>query len=145
MLSQRLPALLLLAAVALAGCSPDPEAAAANRDSSVSTGSGSPIRVSTADFTSVIANPDVQIIDVRTPEEFAEGHIPGAVNMPVQAPDFTAQVAELDPNGTYAVYCRSGNRSQPAVAAMERAGITKIYELASGTIGWTSDGRSLTR
>lgn len=137
--------LLILAAVTLTGCSPDPEASAADRDASISIGSNSPVRVTVAEFASVIDNPGVQIIDVRTPEEFTAGHIPGAVNVPVQAPDFAAQVKRLDPNGTYAVYCRSGNRSKPAVAAMTKAGITKIYELASGTTGWTSDGRSLTR
>jgi rhodanese-related sulfurtransferase len=65
-----------------------------------------------------------EIAFAETPEEFADGHIAGAVNIPVQSSDFSARVAQLDPNATYAVYCRSGNRSQPAVAAMADAGIT---------------------
>ena len=89
--------------------------------------------------------PSVQIIDVRTPAEFADGHIVGAVNIPVNDPDFGRRVSELDPAGRYAVYCRSGNRSQPAVAQMQAAGILDIVELESGTNGWAAAGQPLTR
>ena len=128
---------LLLAAsallVALTGCSPSTQA------------TPGVARVDVAEFATIITEPGVQIIDVRTPEEFADGHIRGAVNIPVQQPDFAERVAALDPAATYAVYCRSGNRSQPAVAAMRDAGITNIYELQSGTKGWTAAGQPLTR
>jgi len=99
--------------------------------------------VGVAEFAEVVAAPGTQIIDVRTPEEFAEGHIDGAVNIPVEYPDFMDQVSQLDPSATYAVYCRSGNRSQPAVAGMNEVGITGIYELESGTTGWTGEGMPL--
>lgn len=131
----RILALILSAAllVALTGCSSTPSAAAPDI----------PARVGTDEFATVITQPGVQIIDVRTPEEFADGHIRGAVNIPVQQPDFSAQIARLDKDATYAVYCRSGNRSQPAVAAMREAGITHIYELAGGTKDWTAEGQPL--
>lgn len=103
----------------------------------------SPMRVGVDEFAAVIATPGTRIIDVRTPEEFAEGHIDGAVNIPVESPTFLDAVAELDPDATYAVYCRSGNRSQGAVDAMASAGITGIYELESGTVGWTGEGLPL--
>jgi rhodanese-related sulfurtransferase len=64
------------------------------------------------------------VIDVRTPAEFAAGHVEGAVNYDVQSPQFAAQIATLDPGGEYLVYCRSGNRSQAAAAQMESAGLT---------------------
>ena len=67
----------------------------------------------------------------------------GAVNIPMQQPDFIERVAQLDPKATYAVYCRSGNRSKSAVAQMQGAGITHIYELAEGTNGWTAAGQEL--
>ena len=105
----------------------------------------SPVRVGVAEFANVIASPGVTIVDVRTPQEFAEGHIEGAVNIPVELPDFMDQVSQLDPSGTYAVYCRSGNRSQPAVAGMSSVGINGIYELESGTTGWTSEGQPLVK
>ena len=135
----RLLALVICALVVvggLTGCSGSTPATASD---------SGPARVGTGEFAAVIEQPGIQIIDVRTPEEFADGHIAGAVNIPVQQPDFASRVAQLDPGATYAVYCRSGNRSQPAVAAMEEAGITNIYELDSGTKGWTAAGQPLTR
>ena len=140
---------LILAAVAvlgggLAGCSTE-TTATAEQVAEAPAGQLPFGRVGVAEFATVITEPGVQIIDVRTPEEFADGHIRGAVNIPVQQPGFAARVAQLDPKGTYAVYCRSGNRSQPAVAQMKDAGITDIYELASGTKGWTADGQPLTQ
>lgn len=139
-------AFLLAAAVAgfgVAGCSSEPTATAVERVAEAPAGLPAPGRVDVAEFATVIAKPGVQIIDVRTPEEFADGHIQGAVNIPVQQPGFAARVAQLDPKGTYAVYCRSGNRSQSAVAQMRDAGITTVYELAEGTKGWTADGQPL--
>lgn len=104
-----------------------------------------PQRVGVAEFASVITRPGIELIDVRTPAEFESGHIAGAVNIPVQSADFAERIARLDPAGEYAVYCRSGNRSQPAVAAMKEAGISTVYELASGTNGWAADGQPLVR
>ncbi len=137
----------------LSGCSSESEATAATAAPAVQ-GPGAPaavavakpeapVRVGVDEFAAVVASPGVVIVDVRTPEEFAEGHIEGAINIPVEYADYMDQVAQLDPTATYAVYCRSGNRSQPAVAGMESAGITGIYELESGTIGWTDAGQPL--
>lgn len=123
-------ALTVAVVVALVGCSSDPGPAG---------------RVGVAEFAKVIDTPGVEIIDVRTPEEFAESHIKGAVNIPVQDPGFAAQVARLDRTRTYAVYCRSGNRSKPAVAAMRDVGFAHIFELDSGTKGWAAEGQPLTR
>jgi len=68
---------------------------------------------------------DTMLIDVRTPEEFAAGHLPGAVNLNVQAPDFEEQLlAGFDPAGDYFVYCRTGNRSGQAIERMRDAGFT---------------------
>ena len=65
---------------------------------------------------------DTVIIDVRTPAEFASGHLEGALNIDVHSPDFAAQIMELDPSGEYFVYCRSGNRSGQAIAQMTQMG-----------------------
>lgn len=127
----------------LSGCSTNSSVSAANADPAAVAGSTTPVRMNATDFEMVLATPGVQIIDVRTPEEFADGHIRGARNIPVQDPDFTEQISGLDPAGSYAVYCRSGNRSQPAVAAMQQAGISTIYELATGTTGWVAAGKPL--
>lgn len=66
---------------------------------------------------------DTVVVDVRTPAEFAEGHLKGAVNLDIQDPAFTQEVAALDADVPYAVYCRSGNRSAAAAATMTDAGL----------------------
>ena len=135
-------AALATLSIGLAGCSSTDAGSAAT--SAAVQGPAAPVaapeRVDAARFAEVTASPGVTIVDVRTPEEFAAGHIEGAVNYNVEGPDFGAQIAALDPAGTYAVYCRSGNRSQAAVAAMSQAGIPGIYELESGIVGWEEAG-----
>lgn len=69
---------------------------------------------------------DTVIIDVRTPGEFAGGHLEGALNIDVQSPDFAAQISQLDPAGDYFVYCRSGNRSGQAISQMSNMGFTSL-------------------
>lgn len=136
-----------LSIVALAGCSSSDAGSAGAATSSAVQGPVVPItppsapeRVDAAGFADIVAGSGVTTIDVRTPEEFAAGHIEGAVNYNVEGADFATQVGSLDPAGTYAVYCRSGNRSQIAVAAMSQAGIPGIYELETGIVGWQDAG-----
>ncbi len=71
------------------------------------------------------------IIDVRTPAEFAEGHLDGAVNIDVQSADFDARISALDPDGSYVVYCRSGNRSSQAIDRMTGLGFTDMIDAGS--------------
>jgi phage shock protein E len=97
-------------------------------------------RVDAVMFSALVATAGVTVIDVRTPEEFAQGHIQGAVNYNVEGPDFANQIKALDPAGIYAVYCQSGNRSQPAVSQLSSIGIENIYELESGISGWENAG-----
>lgn len=66
---------------------------------------------------------DRTAIDVRTPEEYDEGHVDGADNLDFQGAAFADQIADLDPDGTYVVYCRSGNRSAQAAAQMRAIGL----------------------
>ncbi|MEY2995893.1 MAG: hypothetical protein RLZ86_497 [Actinomycetota bacterium] len=80
------------------------------------------------------------IIDVRTPAEFSGGHLDGAVNIDIQSPDFASQIDALDRNGSYVVYCRSGNRSGMAMAQMLDMGFTDVsnagsVEEASNSLG----------
>lgn len=63
------------------------------------------------------------LIDVRTPEEFDTGHLEGALNLPVELAAFPDQVAELDPDAEYLVYCRSGRRADIAVEYMTGLGL----------------------
>jgi phage shock protein E len=72
---------------------------------------------------------DVTVIDVRTPEEFDEGHLDGAELFDIQSPDFEERIAALDRHEPYVVYCRTGNRSAVAVELMEELGFTEVYDV----------------
>ncbi len=97
-------------------------------------------RLEVPEFRAASAQPGTVVLDVRTPEEFAQGHLPGAVLADVNAPDFAAKVAALDPSRPYAVYCRSGNRSQVAVDALRQAGFSQVVDLTGGILAWTAAG-----
>lgn len=72
---------------------------------------------------------DVVVLDVREQSEYDEGHIPGAVLLPVGTIDEeTAAAAIPEKNSTVLVYCRSGNRSKTAAAALAELGYTGVYE-----------------
>jgi len=71
------------------------------------------------------------ILDVRTPEEFAAGHLDGAILVDIKDPSFDTKLAALDPSVSYVVYCRSGNRSAQAVERMKAAGFSDLTDLGS--------------
>jgi rhodanese-related sulfurtransferase len=85
------------------------------------------------------------VLDVRTPEEFDGGHLQGATNINVMAPDFEGRVSTLDRGKDYLVYCRTGNRSARAVQAMARLGFTKIHHMTEGIVGWQTKRLPLVR
>lgn len=99
-------------------------------------GEGKITPLSVSEFAASIASPDVQLVDVRTPEEFANGNIPGSVNIDVLSGHFgeTAS-ASLDRNRTVAVYCRSGNRSKNAAKMLSMMGYN-VLELDKGYNAW---------
>ncbi len=70
----------------------------------------------------VAVGPDTVVIDVRTPGEYAQGHLVDALNIDVQSADFEAQVSQLPTDGTYLVYCKSGNRAGNAISQMTALG-----------------------
>ncbi len=71
------------------------------------------------------------VIDVRTPVEFTSGHLEGAMNFDIQGMSFMDELATLDPNATYLVYCRSGSRAAAAVDTMKSMGIHNVTNLGS--------------
>jgi len=76
-----------------------------------------------------------QVIDVRTPGEYQMGHIPGAVNVPVDT--LEAQAQSWDKDATYVVYCATGQRSATAVETMKALGFTNIKHFSAGIQAWT--------
>ena len=79
------------------------------------------------------------VIDVRTPAEFAAGHIPDAVNIDVESSSFADDIAELDQSETYVVYCRTGRRSALAADQMAEAGFSSVKDLG-GLSSWANAG-----
>ena len=85
-------------------------------------------------------NSNFVILDIRTPEEFRDGHIEGAVNVDFRSENFGKQIDRLDRNKTYFVYCRTGNRSYDALNLMGPIGFRSIVRLAGDINGWKSAG-----
>lgn len=100
-------ALLTVATIGLAGCGGGGDTVSAPADAAAPAG----LPAGTV------------LIDVRTPEEFDTGHLEGALNLPVELAAFPDQVAQLDPDGEYLVYCRSGRRADLAVEYMTSVGL----------------------
>ncbi len=71
---------------------------------------------------------DLTIIDVRTPEEYASGHLASAELVDIQAPRFEDRIAGFDPSGAYVIYCRTGNRSAVAAEVMDDLGFEEVYD-----------------
>ena len=97
-----------------------------------------------SDFSTAMKAPGTIVLDVRTPAEYASGHLPAAQNIDIEAPDFATRVAALDKTAAYAVYCRSGNRSGTALQQMSAAGFTHVYDLAGGIGAWQNMGGPMT-
>ncbi len=85
-------------------------------------------------------NPDFLIIDVRTLEEFKDGHIENAILIDFYAENFTDEIAKLDREKTFFIYCRSGNRSGQALDIMAELGFQEVYNLSVGIKGWIAQG-----
>ena len=80
------------------------------------------------------------LLDVRTPEEFAEGHLPGAINIDFKNKGFSAALDTLDKTKQYEVYCRSGHRSGESTEMMSKKGFKKVYDLEGGILKWQEKG-----
>jgi rhodanese-related sulfurtransferase len=96
-----------------------------------------------SEFATKVAEAGVITLDVRTPGEYMGGFIQGAQNIDFQSGNFENEIASLDKNATYAVYCRSGNRSGQAVKVMHDAGFHNVYNLNGGVIDWANAGLPL--
>ena len=105
--------------------------------------SSSAVDLSVSEFSSKVAEAGIITLDVRTPGEFNEGHIEGALLVDFESGNFENEIAALDKTKTYAVYCRSGSRSGQAVKVMSDAGFTSVYNLNGGVIDWANSGLPL--
>lgn len=83
-------------------------------------------------------NPDIQLIDVRTPKEYDAGHIENATLIDYFSDDFKAKVQELDKEKPVYLYCKSGHRSGNSSKILAELGFTEIVDLKGGYMAWSS-------
>lgn len=98
-----------------------------------------------AEFARMAANTNIIVLDVRTPREYAAGHLAGAVNLNLRAADFAAQAARLDKGRTYLVHCAVGARSVSACQKLGEMGFTNLVNLKTGLNGWEAAGQPVQR
>jgi len=90
-------------------------------------------------------NPDFVILDVRTPEEFADGHIENAINLDYYSETFQDELDKLDKKKTYLIYCRSGKRSSNALNIAGELEFREAYNMLGGILEWQAEGLPLTK
>ncbi|HEY0774849.1 MAG TPA: rhodanese-like domain-containing protein [Nocardioidaceae bacterium] len=110
--------------------------------SACSSGSDAVEKVDAAEAVEIIEAGEHTVIDVRTPAEFAAGHVDGSENIDVSAGSFEQQVEQLDKDEEYVVYCQSGNRSAQAADKMAELGFTEIVD-GGGIVDLQSAGADI--
>ena len=98
--------------------------------------------VDSAAFIDKLAETNGNLIDVRTPEEYANGFIEGAVNINFNGPDFESEIEKLDKSKPAFVYCMAGGRSSKAMQKMHEMGFEEVYNLLGGYSGYIGSGES---
>ena len=89
-------------------------------------------------------NPDFVILDVRTPEEFADGYIENAINLDYYSETFRDDLNQLDKNKKYLIYCRSGNRSGKTLDTMVELNFREVYNMSGGILEWQAERLPIT-
>jgi len=84
-------------------------------------------------------NPDMVVLDIRTPEEFASGHIPASINIDYKAENFESELKKLDRSKSYLMHCRSGRRSTAALDIFSKLGFDHIIHIDDGILGWNKE------
>jgi phage shock protein E len=129
---------LLLLAVVLVGCSAAPSAAPMASPVPPAQTQNLPADIDVATAESLRGQPNVVMLDVRTPEEYAQGHIPGIVLIPLdQVPN---RLAEIPKDKTVIVTCHTGNRSNQAAQLLRQKGYDNIHNMLGGIVAWEQAG-----
>ena len=136
----------LLAALGftVAGCQPSATAGA----DPASKGPGTDTVIRHADPAAaqkLLADGRVTVLDLRTPQEFAGGHLKDAKLVDFNAPDFKAKLVELDRTQPYLLHCASGRRSTKALEAFKALGFKEIIHLDGGFNAWKAEGKPVVR
>ena len=113
-----------------------PEAQEQENPETSKTSQGPYLDIDVDQFKKMMSQPDVVLLDVRTPEETAEGKIEGAIEINVNASDFKEKIMDLDKSKSYLVYCAAGARSATTCENMASLGFSKLYNLEGGYGAW---------
>jgi rhodanese-related sulfurtransferase len=97
--------------------------------------------VGVEEFDKLRSDKNAVVLDVRTPKEFAAGHLPGATNIDWNGPDFAQKVSALDKNKAYLLHCGAGRRSASAADKMSTMDFPKLYNLEGGFNAWQKAGK----
>lgn len=144
MRTRRFASVTVAALVALTGaaCTASEPAAGGRATASAEASRAYGATLNAAEFAASLDRPGVIVLDVRTPAEYAAGHLEGAVLADING-DFEAAVAGLDRAAPYAVYCRSGSRSAAAIEAMKQLGFGDAWHLGGGIGAWQAAGEDV--
>lgn len=96
--------------------------------------------VTAEEMQTLLESKDVQLVDVRTPEEYREGYIEDSQNIDFNSPTFDEDISKLDKSKPVIVYCKSGGRSAECSEKLLKAGFVKIYDLKGGIAQWKFEG-----
>ncbi len=113
---------------------------------SLSATAADPVEVDVEKAAALLAKEEkVTVLDIRTPEEFSDGHLKDAVNLDFNSGDFEEKLAKLDPSKPYLVHCAAGGRSGRSMAIFEKLKFLKVYHLKAGYNGWTDAGQPVVK
>jgi len=96
-------------------------------------------KISNQELVDLMEKEELQLVDVRTPEETANGMIEGAQNIDFRSPDFKDYISKLDKNKPVAVYCGAGGRSGKTSQMLQELGFKEIYDLSGGFTQWEAE------
>ena len=101
--------------------------------------------LSAEEMDAILSLDKVQLIDVRTPEEFEGGHIEGAINIDYRDSNFKQKLEQIDKTKPIAIYCKKGGRSNACAMDMKKQGFVKIYDLDGGITQWIYHGKEMVK
>lgn len=127
------PLFIALSFLLLADCSSD----AQQQSSSTTTADG---KVTITKFEQILGETtNAQLVDVRTPQEYDNGHLKSAVNINFNSPNFEQQIEQLNKSQPVFIYCQAGGRSGKAYKKMKAIGFAKVYDMAGGYGKWSKN------
>jgi len=99
-----------------------------------------PLNIPPLEAKAYLENEKPVLIDIRTTDEYAAGHLENSAQMDYYAPEFRDKLSKLDKNAKYLIYCRSGKRSAAALKIMQDLGFSDIHDIAGGITAWLAAG-----